>query len=281
MTRQEFDLTGGGDVPLKAIESAPTDPKAVVALAHGYGEHAGRYRHVIAALNDRGYAVFAVDHRGHGASGGPRASIRRFDDFVDDFQLLVERARAALPTIPLFVLGHSMGGLIATRYALRDQRALSGLVLSGAALIVGETVSAWQARLLLFLSRLTPDLPALPFIPGVLSRDPEVESRVAADPLCHHGRTRLCLARELYLAAADTRSHLAELTLPLLVMHGAADRLTSPRGSELAYQRARSADKTLRLWPDDRHEIFNELDADEVIAFTCDWLDTRATVARS
>jgi alpha-beta hydrolase superfamily lysophospholipase len=274
---ERFEVKCRDGVTLQALAWGPVMPKAVVALAHGYAEHTGRYRHVIEALNGRGYAVFAVDHRGHGACRGRRASIRRFDDFVDDFHVLVERARTENPSGPLFVLGHSMGGLIATRYALRHQRNLAGLILSGAALIVGESVPIWQTRLLQLLSRVAPDLPMLPSTPGVLSRDPEVERRFAADPLCYRGKVRLGLARELYLAARDARSHFAELSLPLLVMHGADDRLTSPRGSELLYQQARSAEKTLKLWPDDRHEIFNELDAEAVIGFMCDWLDGRST----
>lgn len=277
---ERFEVIGTGGDALQAVAVGPATPKAVVALAHGYGEHAGRYRHVIAALNRRDYAVFAVDHRGHGNWTGRRATIQRFDDFVDDFHVLVVRARAHHPSLPLFVVGHSMGGLIATRYALRHQRDLTGLVLSGPALIVGEGVPAWQTRLLLVLSRVLPELPVLSAPPGILSRDPEVERRVAEDPLCYHGKTRLGLARALYLAAADTRAHLAELTLSFLVMHGAAVRLTSPRGSELLHQQARSADKTLKLWPDDRHEIFNELDADAVIAFMGDWLDARVNPPR-
>jgi acylglycerol lipase len=272
---ERFEVTGNGGVTLQTLAAIPPSPKAIVALAHGYGEHVGRYGHVIEPLNQREYAVFAVDHRGHGACTGRRASIRRFDNFVDDFHVLVERARSRFPSLPLYVLGHSMGGLIATRYALRYQRDLTGLVLSGPALIVGESVPAWQTRVLIVLSRLLPDLPLLPFTSGLLSRDPEVERRALADPLCYHGRTRLGLARELYLAAEDARNHLAEITLPFLVMHGGADKVTSPRGSEMLYQQAQSTDKTLKLWPEDRHEIFNELDADAVIATMCDWLDER------
>lgn len=274
---ERFELTGNGGIALQAQAAIPATPKAVVSLAHGYGEHVGRHCHVIAALNARGYAVFGVDHRGHGASPGRRASTRRFDDYVDDFHVLVERARSRFPALPRFVLGHSMGGLIATRYAIRYQRDLTGLVLSGPALIVGESVPAWQTRILIGLSRLLPDLPLLPFTPGLLSRDPEVERRSLADPLCYHGRTRLCLAREIYLAAADTRTHLSEITLPFFVMHGAADKVTSPHGSEMLYQQAKSTDKTLKLWPDDRHEIFNELDQEAVIATMCDWLDARVS----
>jgi alpha-beta hydrolase superfamily lysophospholipase len=272
---ERFEVTGKGDATLQALASIPATLKAVVALAHGYAEHSGRYRHVIDALNQSGYAVFAVDHRGHGACTARRATIRRFDEFVDDFHFLVERARTRFPATPLFVLGHSMGGLIAIRYALRHQHDLAGLVLSGPALIVGESVPTWQTRLLLFLSRLAPELPLLPATQGLLSRDPEVERRMLADPLCYHGRIRLGLARELYLAAEETRNHLAEIALPFLLMHGAADQVTSPHGSDPLYEQSKSTDKAIKLWPNDRHEIFNELDAAAVIATMCDWMDAR------
>jgi acylglycerol lipase len=271
---ERFEVTGNGGVTLQTLAAIPPSPKAIVALVHGYGEHVGRYGHVIEPLYQRRFAFFAVDHRGHGACTGRRAGIRRFDDFVDDFHVLVERARSRFLSLPLYVLGHSMGGLISTRYALRYQRDLTGLVLSGPALIVGESVPAWQTRALIVLSRLLPDLPLLPFTSGLLSRDPEVERRALTDPLCYHGRTCLGLARELYLAAEDARNHLSEIALPFLVMHGGADKEASPRGSEMLYQQARSTDKTLKLWPEDRHE-FNELDADAVIATTCEWLDER------
>ncbi len=276
ITSERFEVTGTGGVALRALASIPAAPKAVVALAHGYGEHVGRYGHVIEALNRRGYAVFAADHRGHGASPGRRTSIRRFDDYVDDFHALAGRARSRCPALPLYVLGHSMGGLIATRYALRHQGGLTGLVLSGPALILSRSVPTWQTNLLLSLSRLVPDLPLLKPTAGLLSRDPEVELRAKSDPLNYQGWIRLCLAREIYLAGEDTRDHLAEITLPFLVMHGEADKVTSPRGSEMLYQQARSTDKTLKLWPDDRHEIFSELDAGAVIATMCDWLDERS-----
>ena len=277
--RQERDeLVGSGGVRLSVAEWGADDgatPKAVVVLAHGYGEHVGRYAHVIAALVARGYAVVALDHRGHGESAGPRAVVRRFDDFVDDLHLLVRRAATARPDRPRFLLGHSMGGLIAVRYALAHENELAGLVLSGAALQVGDDVSPLAKRAGAVIARIAPHLPLVPSKPGVLSRDPAVERRFAADPLCYNGRTKARMAHEIYRAGLDARTRLERLTLPLLIMHGADDRLTSPAGSVLLHERARSADKTLVLWPGDRHEIFNEPDRDAVIGRMLDWLDAR------
>ena len=165
-----FDLLGADGTRLSGTSwRAPGTSKALVALAHGVAEHSGRYEHVIAALRVHGYGVYAMDHRGHGRSGGPRASIARFDDYVDDFDLLVQRARQQHPTTPVFVLGHSMGGLIAARYALRHQAELAGLVLSGPVLVIDEHVPRWQKRLLLAIARIAPETALIPSTPGVLS----------------------------------------------------------------------------------------------------------------
>jgi acylglycerol lipase len=205
--------------------------KAVVVLAHGKDEHIGRYQHVVAALNDGGFA-----------SDGPRGVIARFDDFVDDLDLLVEHVRAEQPSLPMYLLGYSMGGLIATRYALARQTKLSGLVLSGPALLIDEEEPGWTKRLLLLLGRIAPNLHISTSQPGLLSRNPEVERDFSADPLCNNERTRLGFARELYLASEAFRPRAAELS-PLLIMHGDADRLTSPRGSVKFFDNASSPDK--------------------------------------
>ncbi len=254
------------------------EPKAVAVVVHGYGEHMGRYAHVVEALVQRDYAVYGIDHRGHGGSQGVRAHVERFDNFVEDLHLLVGKAKDAHHGLPVFMIGHSMGGLIATRYALRHQEELVGLVLSGAALHIGDEVSPLLKKLSALISTLAPRIPIVPWAAGdesLLSRDPAVDEAVRADELCFKGKIRARMGHELLKAANDARARLAELTLPLLIMHGTADRITNPQGSLQLYEEARSTDKTLKLWQDCRHEIFNELDKAEVIAFAADWLDER------
>jgi alpha-beta hydrolase superfamily lysophospholipase len=271
-----FDLIGARSARLHGECWLPeSSSRAVVVLAHGKDEHSGRYRHIIEALTEDGYAVFAHDHRGHGRSDGQRGVIERFDDYVDDFDLLVGYARRQHPESPLFLLGHSMGGLIATRYALAHQQLLAGMILSGPAFLIGEDVPGWKKRALLLLGRVAPNHRLPPSEPGTLSRDPEVERTFAADPLCHNEPTRVGFARELYIAAEATRPRGAEVTIPLLIMHGGADTLTSPHGSEQFFRAASSTDKTLRVWPDNRHEIINDLDKETVIAYMLDWLNER------
>lgn len=251
-------------------------PKAVTVVVHGYGEHMGRYKHVIEALVGQGYAVYTIDHRGHGESEGVRASVERFDYFVEDLRLLVQRARSEQPRLPLFMIGHSMGGLIATHYALRHQTELDGLVLSGPALHIGDDVSPVLKRLSGIIARIAPTAaltPAHKSTESVLSRDPVVQELFDNDPLCYKGKVRARLGYELMQASAAARARVGELQLPLLVMYGTDDRLVNPLGAEHLYAHAASADKTIRAWHGCRHEIFNEPEQDEVIAEMIGWLD--------
>lgn len=252
-----------------------TPPRALVALAHGYAEHIGRYRHVIEALVAHGYVVAALDHHGHGQSEGPRAVTQDFDRYIQDFHHLVERVRADVPTLHLVVMGHSMGGLIAVRYTLAHQPTVAALVVSGAALQVGEETSPLLKKVSGLLARLIPNVPLLPHQNHELSRDPAIFDHFMSDPLNYTGRVKTALAYQLLSTSDATRRQLGALTVPMLIMHGTDDRLTAPSGSQRLYEMARSEDKTLRMWQDNFHEIFNELDQDNVLATLVHWLNQR------
>lgn len=278
VTRRETLSTNGIRLHA-AMWRPPGEPGAVVLLAHGYAEHIGRYTHVAEVLIEHGHAVVGLDHRGHGQSDGRRAAIRRFDDYVDDLHRLAGDVGGIDPRHPRFLLGHSMGGLIAIRYALTHQHELAGLIVTGPALIVDEGVSPLVRGAGRLVARLVPDFPLVPRKRDVLSTDPEVERCFDADPLCYTGRARVALADQLVRASADALARAHELTLPLLIMHGADDRLTSPNGSRLLHERARSPDKTLIFWPGLRHELFNEPRRDAVLARVVTWLDERVSGA--
>jgi alpha-beta hydrolase superfamily lysophospholipase len=252
----------------------------VTLLVHGYGEHQGRYARLIAALTGQGFAVYTLDHRGHGRSAGPRANVARFDDFVDDLHRLDDRARAAHPGAPVFVFGHSMGGLIALRYALRYQDGLQGLALSAPALRFGEDTPAILRRLSGVLARFAPTFPVSRIAlegESLLSRDPLVQATFDADPLNYHGPAQARMAHQMLRAAADARAREETLRLPLLVMQGDLDRYVVPAGATELFEYAASADKTLKWWPGCRHELLNEPEGPEVVAFVLDWLERHAT----
>jgi alpha-beta hydrolase superfamily lysophospholipase len=255
----------------------PTAPKALVLLAHGHAEYLGRHATLIEALTERGYAVAGQDHRGHGKSTGERALAMRFDDYVDDFRLMAIKAQDRFSSLPVLLIGHSMGGLIAARYALKYQADLSGLVLSGAAFTIDEGVAPPIKWAMHRIARIVPKAPIPRSDEDNLSTDPAVREAFINDPLNYHGSTRMRTASEMAHAGEDALQRAPTLTVPLLIMHGEIDALTSPRGTERFFERASSPDKTLRIWPGMKHEIFKEIDGATVISYTLDWLDSHAT----
>jgi len=268
-------ITGVGGLRLEGWVWTPTStPRALVWLVHGYAEHLGRYAHVIDHLLRHGLAVAGLDHRGHGRSEGPRATVSRFDEYVDDYRTFVLAVRARMPGCRELMIAHSLGGLIAVRYALRHQRELSGLVTSSAALVVSGT-TPFQERVVAGIAKLAPEFPVRHVDPSLLSRDPAVIKQFQEDPLCYQKGVQALFAHQLLSAGRATLQEVGRIDLPLLAMHGAADRFTDPQGTRQLHDGAQSQDKTCKLWPGLRHEIFNEPEKHEVLTFVTDWLNGR------
>ncbi|HEV2529718.1 MAG TPA: alpha/beta hydrolase [Thermomicrobiales bacterium] len=265
--------------------------RGTVVLVHGFGEYTGRLGQLIRALNGHGYTVVAPDVRGHGRSEGARFRISRFDDFVEDLDLIVDIAREAAERRGTgdrspFLFGHSMGGLIATRYvlALPDQQELAGLILSSPALQLPIDPPPPVYRLLGGLSRLVPRLPIPRDNTAGLSSDPEIARLWKLDPLLNHGPTSLQMAYQMAAAGRNARQRLDRITLPTLLIYGEADTVVVPAGSRTFADRVGSADLTVRPFPGLLHETFNEPAGPEIIAGVVGWLDeqvarcSRATV---
>ncbi|MBA2247594.1 MAG: alpha/beta hydrolase [Chloroflexia bacterium] len=265
------------DVALAMAAWIPPAPKAIALVCHGHAEHLGRYSHLVTALVARGYAVYGQDHRGHGRSSGTRVLAMRFDDFVDDFYLLLERARHDHPDLPVVLIGHSMGGLIAVRFALKHGGELTALVTSGPALVIDDGVSATAKRIGSILSRIAPAAPLPRDDSGEdkLTNNPEISRQFGLDDRTHHGPTRFRTAHQMLVSGEDALRRVDRIQLPLLAMHGADDTLTYPRGTQLLFERSASTDKMLKFWPGMKHEIFNEAGRGEVFAFMLDWMDAR------
>jgi alpha-beta hydrolase superfamily lysophospholipase len=230
--------------------------RRIALLAHGYGEHSGRYGHVAEALVTGGAAVWSPDHLGHGLSGGERGVILDFDDAVDDLHHVASMALGAHPGRPVVLIGHSMGGLIATRYAQRYGTELAGLVLSGP--LIGRHEFANQ---LLALA----ELPEIPIDPSTLSRDPAVGEAYADDPLVYHGPFRRAMLEAMRDAFADVEAGPGFGDLPTLWLHGEDDPLVPLSITRPAIERLRGSDFIERVYPGAKHEIFNEIDRQEVL----------------
>ena len=280
MRVQESSFAGAGGVQIfwrAWVPESPdaTPPRAAVVLVHGAGEHSGRYTHVASALTAGGAAVWALDHRGHGRSDGPRALIDRAGNAVEDVNRLVGLARDAHPGVPVFVLGHSMGAMLALGWAARHGDGAQGLILSGALAALPETPAAVQ-RVGRALSVLAPRAPLIAIDAELISRDPAVVGAYRADPLVHHGRLPARTAAEIADTVAGLPEAVSAISLPSLIMYGTDDRLCPPAGSLMVAERIGSSDVTVRAYEGLFHEIFNEPERERVLDDLLGWISTRS-----
>ncbi|PSQ55256.1 MAG: alpha/beta hydrolase [Bacteroidetes bacterium QH_10_64_37] len=251
------------------------DAAAVVLLVHGYAEHCGRYDHVAEAFVDRGAAVHAYDQRGYGRSDGRRAYVDRFEQYLADLDLFRRHVQTKTPDVPVFLFGHSMGGLVALLYVLNRTPDLRGLFLSAPAIEVNPDLAPILRKLAQVLGRLVPTLPTVRFSGGSISRDPAVVAAARNDPLNYYGRTLARTGAELLRAGEEAQSRLHELQTPFIVLHGTADPLATPAWSRRLYERAVAEDKTLKLYDGLYHETFNEPEQEEVLRDLGTWLAER------
>lgn len=277
MKQSEGYFKGAGDSRIYCRYWLPDgSPRALLLIAHGAGEHCGRYAHFAGYLVSQGYAVAGLDHIGHGQSTGEGAHVDNFDLHLETLELFRQQLAAEFPDIPHFLLGHSMGGLIASSYLLQHQAQFAGCVLSGPVVTTEIDPGPLQMVLVRLLSRLLPRMGVLQLDAGGVSRDPEEVRKYREDPLVHQGKLSARLMTELFRYMEIIQTRAGEITLPLLVLHGGADAMTAPAGSKLLYERANSADKTLKIYPGLYHEILNEPEKEEIYADIVAWLDRHA-----
>jgi len=248
------------------------EPRAVVLLFHGLGEHSGRYAHVAAALADAGYAVHALDHRGHGKSEGLRVYVKRYDEFQRDLQQFRELVEAQHPGVPLVVLGHSMGGNLAMGHVLAHQEGVRALVLSGPALKLGDSLPKWQVGILLQIAKVFPKLRPQALEAAAISRDPQVVQAYQADPLVFSGKVTAGLGAALIRAMRSFPARYESLRLPILLLHGTNDQLADIAGSKELERLAVNAPVTAHYYEGLYHEVFNEPEQATVIADLVTWL---------
>lgn len=249
-------------------------PRAVILLAHGFAEHAGRYDYVARRLTAAGYAIYAVDHWGHGHSDGEGGFVPRFSAFLDGMAALLTLVEINHADTPRLLLGHSMGGLIATLFLIERQQAFVAAALSGPAILPAEPPSRFTVLISRFLSRFFPRLGVLSLDSNGVSRDPEVVAAYQADPLVYGGKIGARLGKEFMDAMAVAQADAPKIHIPILIQHGEADRLTAPAGSRYLFDNVASKDKRLKIYPGLFHEIYNEPERDAVLGDLIGWFDT-------
>jgi alpha-beta hydrolase superfamily lysophospholipase len=246
------------------------DPVRIVVLAHGYGEHSGRYEHVAQQLASDGAVVYAPDHLGHGRSDGDRGVVNAIEPLVDDVIGVIGMARSEHPGLPVVLIGHSLGGIIVTRLVQRGGHGLSGLVLSGP--VIGGN-PAFEGLLAM------DPIPDVPIDPSMLSRDPSIGEQYATDPLVYHGALRRPTLEALFTGVADIRRGAGLGDLPTLWIHGDEDALAPLPSTRAAIEQIRGSALEEHIYPGARHEILNEINRDEVLDRVARFID-RSTAGR-
>jgi len=273
-TYREHVLTAGDGLALFAQCWRAEEPKAALALVHGIAEHSSRYRYAAEFLARRGYTVYTFDLRGHGRSPGKRILFQHMDEHRDDVAKFLEWAREEAEDVPLFLFGHSMGGLIVTYYVLTKQPDLKGVILSAPAIQL-DKISPLLLAAAQLLAKVTPALPMRQLEFAAISRDPVVLAENKNDPLIYHGGIPVSTGLAMARAVAFVQKELSAFDLPLLLIHGTADRMVTPEGSKQLFAEAATADKELKLYDGLYHELLNEPEKEEILADIVAWLDAR------
>ena len=257
------------------------DPAAVLVVVHGFTEHGGRYAQAAAGLNRRGYAVAAMDLRGHGRSEGPKAFVQSFDQYVDDLDVQLARVKNRWPGKPLFLFGHSMGGTIVIRRAMMREETVEradirGIVLSAPALQVAAGLFPILRRVAGVVARVFPRLKVVRLGSSKISRDPAVVADFQSDPLVFHDRFPIRTGAELLVAFDKIQENPQALRLPFFLLQGTDDKVVCPRACRRLISQAKSPDKELRLYEGFYHDLLHEIDHEEVLGDIITWLDARS-----
>ena len=250
-------------------------PKAILMVAHGLAEHSGRYMNLVNHFVPLGYGVYGIDHMGHGKSEGKRVYVEQFQDFTKTLKTYFDFIREKQPDTPIFLIGHSMGGLIGAAYLLEHQNDLSGAVLSGPAIKIPENISQIAIIAGKIFSVLMPKLGVAPLVFEGISRDPAVVQAYINDPLVYTGKITARLAAELFKTMGTVTKHAAKIQLPIMIAQGSEDSLVDPGGAQLLYDLVGSGEKTIKLYDGFYHEIFNEPDHAQVLTDVQLWIETQ------
>jgi acylglycerol lipase len=274
----EGTFTGVGGIAIFTRTWRPSGkPRGVVVIAHGFNSHSGQYFWVAEQFLAAGLAVYALDLRGRGKSGGERFYVEKFADYIDDLATFVSLAKSHEPGLPVFLLGHSAGGVVSCVYTVEHQAELSGFICESFAFQVPAPDVA--LAVLKGLSHLAPHAHVLKLKNEDFSRDPKVVEAMNNDPLIAGESQPAETIAEMVRADERLKKEFPLITLPLLILHGTQDKAARPSGSQFFYDAAGSSDKTLKLYDGAFHDVLNDLDKEKAMADILQWINPHLATA--
>jgi acylglycerol lipase len=270
-TEEKFKGTGG-DIFFRSWKPAGK-PRGIIAICHGFNSHGGQYIWTAEQFQAAGFSAYAIDLRGRGKSDGRRFYVDDMADYVADLSGMIKIAKAREPGFPLFLLGHSAGGLVSCTFALENQRELAGLICESFAFRVPAPGFALAA--IKGLAALFPRLPVLTLKTRDFTRDPKVLAALDSDPFIANEKQPAKTVAALVRAAERLQTEFPKITLPVLIMHGTLDKATLPAGSQFFYDTAGSKDKTLKLYEGHVHDLLGDVGREKVIGDVIGWVEAR------
>ncbi|HKP67803.1 MAG TPA: lysophospholipase [Pyrinomonadaceae bacterium] len=278
MKESSFEGVGGLKIATRSWQPEGK-PRAIMILVHGFNAHSGYMVWPGEQFTANGFASYALDHRGRGKSEGERFYVENFSDYLGDLDRLVNIARDENPGLPIYMLGHSAGGVIATSYVFDHQPEIAGLICESFAFDVGLPDIA--SLLLKGLSHLAPHLHVFTLKNEFFSRDPEAVAAMNADPLIANESQPAETAAEMLKAADRLLQNMPNFTTPVFIIHGTEDKATRYQGSQYFYDHAGSSDKTLKLYEGHYHDLLNDIDKEIVMKDILEWLNERVPTESS
>ena len=272
MQESSFESVGGLKIATRSWKPSG-DPRAVMVLVHGFNAHSGYMTWPGEQFSSNGFATYALDLRGRGKSEGERFYVEKFSDYLADVDGLVKIAREENPGLPVYLLGHSAGGVISTSYVFEHQDEVAGLICESFAYDVGLPDVA--SLILKGISHLAPHLHVFTLKNELFSRDPEAVAAMNSDPLIANESQPAETAAEMLKAAERLRENMPKFNVPVFIIHGTDDKATRPEGSKYFYEHAGSDDKTLKLYEGHFHDLLNDIDREVVMKDILEWLNER------
>ncbi|MFP6776403.1 MAG: alpha/beta hydrolase [PS1 clade bacterium] len=251
------------------------DIKAVLLVVHGLAEHSGRYMNIVNEFVPMGFAVYALDHIGHGKSDGIRGYVNRFSDYTNTLKIYLDKVLLWQTGKPIFLIGHSMGGLISAEFLVNYDTELAGVIFSAPSIQAPKKTSIWLVMAGKLLSKFLPKVKLIKLTSSSVSSDQKVVNQYFDDELVYNGKTTARLAYEIFISMEMLVKNLYKINLPIIIFQGSQDKLVHPDGAQLLFESVQSSDKTLKIYSEMYHEVFNEPDHEKVLNDLRYWLESR------